>query len=365
MKNIYRNYVHKDFSYLLASNDETVAVKEILDGGRTVEYYIPHEKQSAKNTNNADVEREVLKRNKSNKTASYVDKMSNPSYKYAFSRLSEEYHDKSCSLVRSIPQYELDYTMLYSDSYNWCPRCYKTALIRYGVGGDVKLLDRYVDFFKSVKASKELLHFLIIEKQAKLWIVSTETMQIKVNDDTWRVTKKGDKYTLMHNNYYINESGKRVIQKTFHLQAKNINSFKTCVNIISSYSWNKHIEKQTEKQALIEKANKRRLLIFELSNDCFVENFMYVKNKYLFSEKFVYLDNRDYDADIFLEKNNIKINFLDEYIMTNGNYRWIVCKVPKRYLTGFYSAMRQISGFMLKKHDYEYFEALREFIEIK
>lgn len=91
-------------------------------------------------------------------------------------------------------------------------------MIRCGIQNDPHLFERYYDFFKLAKVNKKVLHYLMVENGAELWIVSGNLMEFKVNEDKWRVSVRNDKLTLLHNNYYIDKSGKRIIEKSFHIQ---------------------------------------------------------------------------------------------------------------------------------------------------
>lgn len=173
---IYKNYEKQDFSYLL---NEEEKCKEL-------------QTTSEKLKDKTDTP--VLENYKKLRQ----DKLSNQKMKYAYSSFNCIYHDRECGAVKNIPDDEIMMTEEFSDDYNWCDNCYRMAIIRCGIDNDGKLFEQYVKYFKLVKASKELLHFLIVENNAKLWIVSSNVMEFKVNEDRWRVSKRDGKLTLLH-----------------------------------------------------------------------------------------------------------------------------------------------------------------------
>lgn len=338
---VYRNYVHKDFSYLISCNDNNKPIIENTEKSNCINY-------------NYDAEFDYKKIRE--------DKLSNQRLKYAFSKDSLIYHDKECPWVKKISNKNFEMTKEFSDEYNWCPECYRAAIIRYGIQNDPHLFERYYDFFKFAKANKNVLHYLIVEHKAKLWIVSSSLMEFKVNEDRWRVSVRNNKLTLLHNNYHIDKSGKRIFEKTFHSQLENIISFRLCAEYMVDYTWERHLEGKKKK----EEANKERAHRTEIMNrfteNIFIENYLPVKNHYLFHDKFVYLDCDNYFADDYFIKYGVRIKFLEEYVVPNSKFRWIVCKIPKKYSTQFSKAMRKTVRKMYSAGKYEYFDLLNSFI---
>jgi len=340
---IYRNYERQDFSYLLKTEKKS---ENVLSNTKYI---------------NAEAENVIQK----NYKKARQDKLSNQAMKYAYSNFNHIYHDRECGAVKNISDNEFEMTKEFSDNYKWCKNCYRLAIIRYGIDKDGKLFDQYVKYFKLVRASTELLHFLIVENNAKLWIVSSNIMEFKVNEDRWRVSKRDGRLTLLHNNYHINNSGKRVFEKSFHIQFENAKGFRSCVNQMVSYSWDGHITKYNENKKNAKEKKRRTEIQNEVTNNAFIENYMYIKSFYIFSEKLIYLDSVDYIADDYFIKYHIKIKFLDEYIVPNSKYRWVVCKLPKKYLTRFSKAMRKTGRKMFSVGNYDYFDILKNFICFK
>ena len=361
IKAIYRQYRHKDFSYLLNSSKTSKAASDD-DISQTSFVYIPPKERPI---DCADIEEIFLNNSRAEHKISKADKLSNPLYKYAYSNVTNVYHDKECPWAKKIPDEEFETTMHFSNEYNWCPECYKAAVIRYGMQGDSKLFDRYLEFFRSVKADKNLLTFLIIENKAKLWIVSATTMEFKVNEDKWRVSIRNGILTLLHNNYYVDKFGKRVFERSFHVQLENMQNFRVCINHMVSYSWKEHLAQQDKKQQLEQEREHYKDVLAEFSNNGFIENFLYIKNRYWFSDKYIYLDSDDYIADRFFTKYNVKTKILDEYIVPNSKCRWIICKIPKKQISKFSLAMRKTSRAMFWRKDYGYYDILKTFIDIK
>ncbi len=309
---IYRNYERQDFSYLLNNKDED---------------------NSKPNNHNAEISSaDKKKAAKAEYRKARQDKLSNQAMKYAYSKSDCVYHDRSCAEVKNIPNSKFEMTKTFSDDYNWCNKCYRLAIIRCGIEKNAKEFERYVKFFKLIRASKELLHLLIIENNAKILLISNSIMEFKVNEDSWRISITDGKLTLFHNNYYIDKSGERVVEESFHIQTENAGCFKNCVNHMLNYSWKYHTESHEQIRKISEEKLKRAELMNEIANNGFIENFMYIKSHSIFFEKRIYLDCEDYIADEYFIKYNIKIKILREYVVPNSKYRWIICKVSKKAL---------------------------------
>ncbi len=353
----YRHYEHTDFSYLLSNKETTDTIKDKKSDKTPSVYISPKERK-------IDCE-EIFLNTPNEYKISKADKLANPLLKYIYSNVTHIYHDKSCPFAQKIPDKSFETTMHFSDDYNWCPDCYKAAMIRYGIDGDSKLFERYLEYFSLVKAKKDTLHFLIIEKQAKLRLVSNTVMEFEINDDRWRISKRNRQLILLHNNYYIDKTGKRVFEKTFHIQVENALSFKSCAHYMADYTWAGHLAGMEKKRIQREEKKKHDALLFETSNNAFIESFLYIKNHYLFSDKYIYLDCEDYVADFYLTKYNVKIKFLAEYIIPNSKYRWIICKVPKNQFSRFSLSMRRTSHSMFARGYYEFYDILKTFINIK
>ena len=156
-----------------------------------------------------------------------------------------------------------------------------------------------------------------------------------------------------------------MFEKTFHIQVENALSFKSCAHYMADYTWAGHLAGMEKKRIQREEKKKHDALLFETSNNAFIESFLYIKNHYLFSDKYIYLDCEDYVADFYLTKYNVKIKFLAEYIIPNSKYRWIICKVPKNQFSRFSLSMRRTSHSMFARGYYEFYDILKTFINIK
>lgn len=341
----YRNYKHQDFSYLIK--------KDSVIGNNALDI--------SENSKNVATENPFY-----NPEYDYKkfreDKLSNQSLKYVYSNITDIYHDRCCGKVKLLSNKEFEMTKEFSDNYNWCVDCYRFAVIRCGIQNDFSDFNKYVSYFKLVKANTDLLHLLIVENNAKISLVSDSVMEFEVKDDRWRVSKRNGILTLMHNNYFIDKSSRRVLENSFHIQMEKLENFKSCVTHMLNYSWDNHLKKFNERKLLEEKKKLIEEIAEQLAENGFIENYIPIKNHYIFSDKYMYLDNEHYSADRFFKNYNVKIKFLEEYVVPASTYRWIICKIPKRCFNNFSRAMRKTSKKMLKKRRLEYFDILKSMI---
>lgn len=327
---IYRNYERQDFSYLLKNTEREVENKDITQSSLDENSQINYEKMR-------------------------LDKLANPKMKYAYSNFNYIYHDRECGAVKNIPDDEFEMAECFSDVYNWCSNCYKFAVIRCGIQNNEKRFKQYVNYFKTVRAGEGILHFLIVENNAKLWLLSDNLMEFQIKDDRWRISVRNDNITLLHNNYYIDRFGKRIFEKSFHIQFESTRSFSSCVNYMVNYSCERHIAEYIEKQN-----NRQERIQNENSDNVLPKNYFHMKNYYPLSEKLIYLDCENYIADDYFIKYNVKIKFLKEYIIPDTKYRWIICKVSKKHLIDFTRAMKEAGEKIFSEGNFDYYTKLKE-----
>lgn len=336
---IYKHYEQQDFSYLLHPQSTS-------------------DIQNCTKTETAPPKEYADKKHR-------TDLLSNQSMKYAYSKAERIYHDRSCGAIRYIPHNQFEMTKQFSDAYTWCSTCYRLAVIRCGIQNDGKLFERYVQFFKLVHADTQLLHLLIVENHAQLWIVSDNVMEFKVNADCWRVSKRDGNLVLLHNDYHIDNRGNRALEKSFHIQFQNAKSFRSCVNYMLQYSWQAHVAKyNATRQA--EWSEEYRVEIYStLLQNAFTENYFYVKNRYVFSEKLLFLDSAENTVKNTLLQSGLKIKFSEEHPTADSKYKWLVCKVRKKQLLLFTEVMRETAREMFSTENYEYFNILKKFKECR
>ncbi|MCC8072719.1 MAG: hypothetical protein LIO62_01130 [Clostridiales bacterium] len=339
---INKDYKVQDFSYLINDNENS----DTLNSNKILTH-------TSNNTKLIDYKK------------IRQDKLSNQKLKYVYSNSDFVYHDRECGLAKKIPDEEFEMTSQFSDDYTWCNSCYKFAIIRCGIQNDAKLFEQYAKYFKLVKADKQLLHFLIVENNAKLWILSSNMMEFKVNEDSWRVSSRNGSLTLLHNNYHFDKNDKRVLENTFHIQIENIKSFRLCVNHMVKYSFDKHTENYLKTHQNEEEKKHRAQIQYEFTNNAFIENYLYMNSHYLFCDKFIYLDCTDYFADYYFNRYKVKLKLIAEYIVPDTKYRWIICKVSKKHYAQFSTAMKKLSRKMFSEGNLEYFDVLKDVIHME
>lgn len=334
---IYKHYEQQDFSYLLNPQSEP----NIVTGVKT---------ESVPKKEDTDKKRRM-------------DLLSNQSMKYAYSKSECIYHDRSCGKVHGIPNSQFEMTKQFSDSYIWCSACYRAAVIRCGIQNDGKLFEHYIRFFKSVRADTQLLHFLIVEHHAQLWIISDSVMEFKVKEDYWRVSQREGNLVLLHNDYRIDHRGNRVLEKSFHIQFENAKSFRSCVNYMLQYSWAAHVAKYNAGKQAEREEQYRAEIYGTLLQNAFTENYFRVKNRYIFSEKLLCLDSEEDTVKNTLAQLGVKVKILEERSIADSECKWLVCKVRKKQLLLFAKVTREAEREMFLTENYEYFDILKKFKE--
>ena len=89
-----------------------------------------------------------------------------------------------------------------------------------------------------------------------------------------------------------------------------------------------------------------------------VNNFIRCSNFSLFSRIYIYVDTKDYLADLLLAKRNVRVRFEKrEYGMLGSPYILVTCHVKKKDEEEFLKAMEELKNRMLLTghKDYEEF----------
>ena len=83
-------------------------------------------------------------------------------------------------------------------------------------------------------------------------------------------------------------------------------------------------------------------------------NFWKMKDFSLFSVPYVYVDHKDYLADILFRQNNVSLKFNEEFEKEDTPYRVIFCKVMKKDAARFEEVLSRLNNKMLLMgyHDY-------------
>ena len=90
-------------------------------------------------------------------------------------------------------------------------------------------------------------------------------------------------------------------------------------------------------------------------------SYIKLNNKSIFYEWFVYVDIKDYLADILIRKYNIRIKIVREFHRTDDEYVAIVCKIRKPDVHNFYKAMQELENNMCITGHTDYEEFCKDF----
>ena len=132
---------------------------------------------------------------------------------YAYSKMDRVLHDRDCPYVKEIPDKSFRMADDFVRGMTLCPLCMQRGLIRHGVGDDRRRLADYERFFGRIGLSESELYSLMIVHKAQLKWINKDMMQIRVNEDTWRVLFKGERVELWHNNYSRLEDFSRSMER--------------------------------------------------------------------------------------------------------------------------------------------------------
>lgn len=167
--------------------------------------------------------------------------MEDKEFKYVYSMNGNTVHDKNCYLVKKIPDNEFKYLRNYPLWLKQCPKCAASAYIRNGAI-DFEKIREYRELFRMMKVGNDMLRHIYIDCGMKTRIYRN-TLTVYYNEDTWKITylDTPGRVRLYHNNYHV-EDGKRVFEKSFHIQSDftSNTTAKFAFENIETYSWDMH-----------------------------------------------------------------------------------------------------------------------------
>lgn len=235
MPKVCRKYARQDFSDLLSELKSTSTTT--FDELKQVKYISVLEINSNQNiiTNEECIVDNARRRR--------FSKMDNPKMKYAYSTISGVLHDRDCPLVKKVRDEFFEMTENYETEMQTCKCCYTIALIRNGTDDGSKHINTYSRFFNKVGATQHDLYKLFIENNAKLKWINANTVQLKVNDDSWQIAFIDGENHLYHNNYIYLKDNTRHFDGGFHKQLVIGNKFHNFLYVMINYSWTEHLEK--------------------------------------------------------------------------------------------------------------------------
>lgn len=323
MPKVSRNYQHQDFSQLLTE----LKTADTNTKKSTVE--VPSARSSAKNVSAAQRRR-----------ASLLD---NRNMKFIYSKSTGKAHDRDCPLAACIE--DDDFAMLpnFPKPVHFCHQCYRKALIREALApGNRKWIDLCVHIFQTMNATTYDLQKLVLDHHGQLYKVEQDRVYLQVNEDRWYLQPCEKGCLLYHNNYTHLENDQRLIAGTFHLQYKNVISFRTAVKEMVQYTWKDHLLHKKEKA----KAELQRKLAV-------IQNYEKLPRKSLLFAYYRYADGANYIADIAKNKKvPHKILMLTRY--PNTTCTDVICRVPRWKQIEFLGLLEQIKDCCVQACQYDY-----------
>ena len=273
--------------------------------------------------------------------------MGNPRMRYAYSRIDNTIHDRDCEALKAIQ--DQDFRMLsdFDTQRPICKRCYRRAVIRSGIGDDVKFINAYVRIFERMHAAVSDLKELILEHGARLSAIDLDRVAIKVHDDRWMICLVNDRLRLYHNNYSVTEDYQRLFHAGYHVQNDGgTHTFHNFTHIMLSYSWDKHVARLKAK-ALAELQAKLRARLTS------TDNWLRVPRFSLFHSYCAVVDcNRRLGR--FVRKNGMKYCVVDRVQEPGSPYRLGTCRIKRRQKKMFCAAMDALKEYSVVSgyHDY-------------
>lgn len=167
-------------------------------------------------------------------------------------------HDKTCSVIDSKPLADFSVYEGYLMDVAYCEKCSLKLHIRMAVGDDFKRCDSYIAFLKRGGLSEADIKQLTGYSNFSMRFLGPNCLQVKVNEDTWKIEKQGKKYYLYHNNYYFLNKTDRMLPSNcgeFHRQCVR-NGLYPIMDRICKYSFDDHVQWANRKKPLRNKIKK-------------------------------------------------------------------------------------------------------------
>lgn len=187
----------------------------------------------------------------------------NPDILFIFDTKTNTIHDKTCEHLNRIPMHWLKPFEGYLLGINYCDNCREYLHIRLACGDDFKRCNVYKYFLHKGKLSQSSLENFVRHRNFRMRLISPESLEIKVNEDTWIINRDGDgSYTLMHNNYFKLDDGNRIVSEgrnaKFHLQRRSRRLY-PLFDSICRYSYGEHPQYTAEDPGMSSISLKTRL----------------------------------------------------------------------------------------------------------
>lgn len=166
---------------------------------------------------------------------------------YVYSEKRGTIHHKGCYLAKRIPDTDLFYTQEYMPELKQCPKCAFRSYILSG-SKDPYNIAAYEKLFSKMRANLAMITQMYREHEMETRI-NGNALTIWDRDDVWKIVLVEERpyegkgrVRLLHNNYHVDDNGKRVFDHGFHVQSNytSCTNFQTALNTICTYSFRIH-----------------------------------------------------------------------------------------------------------------------------
>ena len=170
-------------------------------------------------------------------------------------------HDRDCVIVQKLfdkPESEVKLlSHVTPEQYNraqTCRYCIRKLAIRNGIRSSPRYIKALLYFFQKVGASTYYLRKLFITHAGHLRYINSDTIEIQVREDVWRVVRADGSLQLYHRNYVADKDNFRLFQDGFHRQricdGWDTDDFGSIARIIWTYDYHRmHTKKLARTKA--------------------------------------------------------------------------------------------------------------------
>ena len=260
-------------------------------------------------------------------------------------------HDRQCPRLRFLNPDELEVlktvTPTYARGKHFCPECKRKVAIRNGMRGrlysSAEQLRCLMEFFRDAGAQTYDLIRLFVFKGGAAEPIARDCVELKVQDDTWRISSSDGRLTLYHNSYEVNDDYTRSFTGGFHVQNDHGSSdFHGLTKIICTYAYKYHEQAQ--------KAYDRKLrqLHFETSI-AVVSNFRRLDKRSALFAYFIYVDLKGRKA---YHRQARYMKVLER--KDRGDCSVITCRIPRWRRSEFERQMRVLKSRAIAERRMDY-----------
>lgn len=184
-----------------------------------------------------------------------------------FYRTGNTIHDKSCKKILDYPDSELIPLERYDRTLCQCDACSLRSYIRIGTD-NFYAIKFYEKIFKCNNIETDYLKELFLRGMTVN--AGRNGLYVFFNEDNWKIMFQNEpngianlkKPVLWHNNYYIVDNKREIIEDEYHIQLTG-KTLKECLRVIETYSFDIHQRKALEKES-VELLNLERYMLDDI-----------------------------------------------------------------------------------------------------